>query len=53
MSSQPTPAQLKAKLATLHGQLAGLPGGNPNQWHTLLDEYVIATAALYIALSDH
>jgi hypothetical protein len=49
---QPTPAQLKAKLAALHAQLSGLPGGNPNQWHTLVDEYVSTMAALYILLSD-
>jgi len=48
-----TPVQLKTKLATLHGQLVGLPGGNPNQWHALVDDYVITAAALYITLSEH
>ncbi len=52
-SLQPTPAQLKARLTTLHGQLTALPGGNPNQWHALVDEYVITAAALYIGLSAH
>jgi hypothetical protein len=29
-----------------------LPGGNPNRWHELVDNYVIATAQLYIALTE-
>ncbi len=52
----PTPpsamaAQLKSKLATLHGQILALPGTDPNRWHSLLDQYVIGVADLYIALA--
>jgi hypothetical protein len=46
------PQQLRAKLTTLHGQLLALPGTNPDRWHTLLDEYVMTTASLYIALAS-
>jgi Toxin PAAR-like domain len=49
---QPTPVQLKAKLATLHAQLAGLPGVNPDLWLKLLDDYVVTTASLYIVLCN-
>jgi Toxin PAAR-like domain len=52
-SLHPAPAQLRTKLATLHGQLSALPAGNPNQWHTVVDDYVMTVAALYIALTDH
>jgi DNA-binding ferritin-like protein len=43
---------LRYQLHSLHGQLWSLPGGNPNQWHKLLDQYVIATAELYKTLSE-
>jgi hypothetical protein len=47
----PSPAQLKTKLSMIHGQLSVLPGGSPNQWHALVDDYVMTAAALYIALT--
>jgi hypothetical protein len=43
---------LRNQMHSLHGQLWGLPGGNPNQWHKLVDQYVIATAELYKTLSE-
>ena len=43
---------LRNQMHNLHGQLWGLPGGNPNQWHRLVDQYVIATAELYKTLSE-
>jgi len=43
---------LRNQLQSLHGQLWSLPGGNPNQWHKLVDQYVIATAELYKTLSE-
>jgi hypothetical protein len=42
---------LRTKLGQLHTQLGALQGTDPNRWHTLLDEYVIATANLYKALA--
>ena len=43
---------LRNQMHGLHGQLWSLPGGNPNQWHKLLDQYVILTAELYKTLSE-
>ena len=43
---------LRTQMHSLHGQIWGLPGGNPNHWHKLLDQYVIATAELYKTLSE-
>ncbi len=43
---------LRNQMHSLHGQLWGLPGGNPNHWHKLVDQYVIATAELYKILSE-
>jgi hypothetical protein len=43
---------LRNQLNSFHGQLWSLPGGNPNQWHKLVDQYVIATAELYKTLSE-
>lgn len=40
------------QLQVLHSQIMALPGGNPNRWHELVDNYVIATAQLYIALTE-
>ena len=44
--------RIRRRLNDLHGQLIALPANNPNRWHELLDEYVIATAEVYITLSD-
>ena len=44
--------QLRGQLQILHMQMASLPGRDPNRWHKLLDEYVVATAELYKALSE-
>lgn len=43
------PAQLRSQIQALHAQILALPGGNPNRWHQLLDDYVVATAELYKA----
>lgn len=43
---------LRDHLQSLHMQIWSLPGGNPNRWHKLLDDYVIATAELYKTLSE-
>jgi len=45
-------SQFRTHLQTLHSQLAALPPGNPNRWHELVDDYVVTTAKLYIALTD-
>jgi hypothetical protein len=45
-------SRLRAALASLHSQLIALPSGDPTRWHTLVDEYVLTAAALYISLSD-
>jgi len=42
-------AQLRNQIQALHAQILALPGGNPNRWHQLLDDYVVATAELYKA----
>jgi hypothetical protein len=43
--------QLRGQIQSLHVQIMGMPGGNPNRWHELLDRYVILTAQLYSALA--
>jgi hypothetical protein len=50
----PTPEaqQLRGKLNNLHTQLMGLPGTDPNRWHSLVDAYVMTAASLYIAISS-
>ena len=45
-------AQYRSKLDALHAQMMGLPPGNPNQWHRLLDEYVIMVAGCYKTISN-
>lgn len=41
--------QLRTQIQALHAKILNLPGGNPNLWHQLLDEYVVTTAELYKA----
>jgi hypothetical protein len=51
--TKPNPVQtrqLRGQIQSLHVQIMGLPGGNPNRWHELLDRYVILTAELYSSL---
>jgi len=43
--------QLRSRLQTITSQLTGMTAGNPNQWHQLVDEYVVVSAELYLALS--
>jgi hypothetical protein len=44
--------QIRGQLQTLHGQIISAPGGNPNRWHQLIDEYVIRSAELYRTLTE-
>jgi hypothetical protein len=49
LNQRMAPAQLRSQIQALHAQILALPGGNPNRWHQLLDEYVVAAAELYKA----
>ena len=44
--------QYKSKLNGLHARMMALGPGNPNQWHALVDEYVITLAEYYILITD-
>ena len=43
---------LRQMLQTLHIQLIGLPGTDPNRWHALLEEYIVNASALYVTLAS-
>ena len=43
--------KLRSELQSVHSQLMGLSGSNPNQWHQLLDRYVVLTSQVYISLA--
>ena len=43
--------QLRSRLQAITVQLIGMQGTDPNQWHRLVDEYVLVTAELYLALA--
>jgi Toxin PAAR-like domain len=50
-STQSAASKLRSQLQTLHAQMIGLPGSNPNRWHELVDQYVMTAAELYKALA--
>ena len=50
-ASQAKAAQLRSRLQAITSQLSALPGGNPKAWHTLVDEYVLVSAELYLQLT--
>lgn len=52
MEGTPVVPTLRNQLNLLHSQLSRLGGSDPNRWHELIDEYVQATALLYIALAE-
>ena len=44
--------QLKSRLQNITTQLVGMTkGDNPDQWHQLVDEYLVVSAELYLQLS--
>ena len=44
--------KVRNRLNQLHAQLTSLSGNEPDRWHELLDEYVIAAAELYMTLAS-
>jgi hypothetical protein len=46
-------ALLRNMLNDLHQQLLRLPGGNPDAWQAVLQDYVVTASALYMTITDH
>ena len=44
--------KIRGRMVELHNRLMTMQGNNPNTWHELLDEYVMATAEVYITLAS-
>ena len=50
-ATKPSPGgdqQLRSRLSMLHAQLTSMRGVDPERWHTLLDDYVMTTAELFM-----
>ncbi len=53
-ATKPSPGgsqQLRSRLSALHAQILSLGGVAPDQWHGLLDDYVMTAAELYKSLA--
>ncbi len=44
--------QLKTSLSQLNTKLQGLRSTDPNEWQSVLQEYVVAASALYVTMHD-
>lgn len=52
LQSKAAVMQLDTELSHLHARLRMLPATDPNQWQSILEQYVAAAAALYLLKRD-